>query len=363
MPENETDQKWMRHALKLARRAWGQTHPNPLVGAVMVESGEAVGEGWHRADGGAHAEVEALRALGRAPAADATLYVTLEPCSTHGRTGACSSAIIEAGIRRVVIGMEDPNPAHAGQGLDLLRAAGVEVVAGVLAAECADLNLIFRHWITQGKPLLAAKIATTGDGAFALPAESGERWVTGKEARADVMRWRRYFPAIGVSANTALADNPSLTVRFEGQPEASPRRFIFDRSLKTATALDDLNLFNDAHAEWTVVVCAEGTAGAEAFTTRGIAIWELPHPGGRLDWVAFRERCGEAGIYGVYLEPGPTLTAALLEQAELDYLFHYIAPSAATEATPYSYTGRYALREILEESHGADRLLRGWLQT
>ncbi|NCG08997.1 MAG: bifunctional diaminohydroxyphosphoribosylaminopyrimidine deaminase/5-amino-6-(5-phosphoribosylamino)uracil reductase RibD, partial [Verrucomicrobia bacterium] len=247
MSENETDKKWMRHAVNLARRSWGQTHPNPLVGAVLVESGEAVAEGWHRADGGAHAEVEALRALGRPPAQDATLYVTLEPCSTQGRTGACTSAILKAGISRVVVGSEDPNPAHAGQGLEVLRKAGVEVLAGVEAAACADLNLIFGHWITQRKPLLAAKIATTAAGAFASPAGSGERWVTGTEARTDVMHWRHYFPAIGVSANTALADDPSLTVRLEGRAETAPKRFVFDRSLKTAGSLDDLKLFNDAH--------------------------------------------------------------------------------------------------------------------
>lgn len=361
MPEEATDQKWMRHALKLARRAWGQTHPNPLVGAVIVESGEAVAEGWHRADGGAHAEVEALGSLGRLPAAEATLYVTLEPCSTHGRTGACTSAILEAGIRRVVIGSEDANPAHAGQGLDLLRAAGVEVVAGVLAAECADLNLIFGHWIMRGEPLLAAKIATTGDGAFAPPAGSGERWVTGEEARADVMRWRRYFPAIGVSANTALADNPSLTVRLEGEAERSPRRFIFDRSLKTAGALDDLKLFNDAHAERTVVVCAEGAVGAEAFAARGIVLWELPYLDGKLDWSVFRERCAAEKIQGVYLEPGPTLCAELIARREVDYLFHYCSPVVSSEAKSDSQTGPYQLTAVREEAFGADRLVRGWL--
>ena len=361
MPEVSTDEQWMRHALDLARRAWGQTHPNPLVGAVIVELGEAVAEGWHRADGGPHAEVEALRALGRAPAKDATLYVTLEPCSTCGRTGACTDAILEAGIRRVVIGAEDPNPAHVGQGVEVLRAAGVEVVAGVMAAECADLNLIFGHWITRGEPLLAAKIATTAEGAFAPPEGSGTPWVTGPEARADVMRWRQYFPAIGVSANTALSDDPRLTVRMEGAAETSPRRFVFDRELKTAGAIDRLKLYTDAHAKQTVVVCAEGLDEAATFKARGITLWELPHPEGRLDWGAFRKRCGAERIYGVYLEPGPTLSAGLLAQGVVDYLFHYIAPIAATDQRHDSQTGPYTLREMRESKHGEDRLQRGWL--
>ena len=361
MPETSTDEKWMRYALSLARRAWGQTHPNPLVGAVIVESGEAVAEGWHRADGGPHAEVVALRALGRTPAKDATLYVTLEPCSTQGRTGACTTAIIEAGIGRVVIGAEDPNPAHAGQGVGVLRAAGIEVLAGVMAADCADLNLIFRHWITRGEPLLAAKIATTAAGAFAPSGGSGTPWVTGPEARADVMRWRQYFPAIGVSANTALADDPRLTVRLEGEAETSPQRFIFDRELKTAGAIDRLKLYTDAHTGQTVVVCAEGLDNAATFKARGITLWELPHPEGYLDWGAFRKRCSVEKIYGVYLEPGPTLSAGLLAQGEVDYLFHYIAPITASDQRHDSQTGPYTLREMREAKLGEDRLQRGWL--
>ena len=133
----------MRRALELAQQAWGQTHPNPMVGAAIVEAGVVVAEGWHVIAGQDHAEVAAIKALGRKPAAGASIYVTLEPCSTCGRTGACTNALIEAGFARVVIGAKDPNPEHAGRGLEVLREAGIEVVEGVLAEECADLNLIF----------------------------------------------------------------------------------------------------------------------------------------------------------------------------------------------------------------------------
>ena len=142
----------MRRAIDLAQRAWGRTHPNPMVGAVLVEDGQVTAEGFHEKDGGPHAERIALSSLMRNPIPGATLYVTLEPCSTAGRTGACTDAILSAGIRRVVVGAVDPNPAHAGKGLDILRAAGIEVVTGVLGEECADLNLIYNHWIAKGRP-------------------------------------------------------------------------------------------------------------------------------------------------------------------------------------------------------------------
>ncbi|MGB0344699.1 MAG: bifunctional diaminohydroxyphosphoribosylaminopyrimidine deaminase/5-amino-6-(5-phosphoribosylamino)uracil reductase RibD, partial [Coraliomargarita sp.] len=220
----------MSRAVDIAQRGWGRTHPNPMVGAVIAEDGKIVAEGWHRAAGQPHAEIEALRSLGRKPSPQATLYITLEPCSTVGRTGACTEAIMESGLRNVVVGTMDPNPNHSGKGLVHLRNAGIQVTEGVLADECKDLNLIFNHWITKQTPLLAAKIATTLDGKFSA-ANGHSKWVTGEDARANVMRWRRYFPAIAVSAATALADDPALTSRL---PEDNwcPIRFIFDRDLQ-----------------------------------------------------------------------------------------------------------------------------------
>ena len=145
--EQMIHERFMRRALDVARQGWGTTHPNPMVGAVIVEQGEVVAEGFHEKDGEAHAEIMALHHLGRPPRPGAVLYVTLEPCSTEGRTGACTAAIITAGITHVVVGAVDPNPVHAGHGFEVLRAAGVQVTTGVLADDCADLNLIFNHWI------------------------------------------------------------------------------------------------------------------------------------------------------------------------------------------------------------------------
>lgn len=357
----------MRRALELAGQAWGRTHPNPMVGALIVEGGKVVAEGWHRAAGQDHAEVAALKALGRKPAADATLYVTLEPCSTCGRTGACTEAIVAAGLKHVVVGAEDPNPAHAGRGLDLLRAAGMDVTSGVLAAECADLNLIFNHWITQGTPLLAAKMALTLDGKFAA-ASGHSRWVTGERARADVMRWRRYFPAIAVGANTVLKDDPSLTSRV-GDEVWCPIRFVFDRELKTLEAASRPRVYSDAYADRTIILCSEAAA-AEVGDADGVSLWPLPEKNEHLDWQSFRRRCADEGICGVYVETGPNLATRVIEGGLVDYLFIYQAPKLMSDAgSPglgsmrhsQSMDEVFALRELQFASLGDDRLTRGFI--
>ena len=358
----------MARALELARRAWGQTHPNPMVGAVIVEQGQIVAEGWHHAAGQPHAEIEALRALGRKPAEGATIYVTLEPCSTCGRTGPCTTAILEGGIRQVVVGAVDPNPDHAGQGLALLREAGVDVVEGVMAADCTDLNLIFNHWIVQHRPLMAAKMALTLDGKFAA-ASGHSQWVTGEVARADVMRWRRYFPAIAVGANTVLRDDPSLTSRIDDTIWC-PRRFVFDRSLKTVSDGDWPQLYTDAHHGRTTVLCgpAADVERRGRLTAKGVAVWELPEAEGHLDWGAFRKRCADKEICGVYVETGPRLASSLLERQLVEYAFIYQAPKFMSDCATLgigSARDTQSMREALQLNDvrhailGEDILTRG----
>ena len=318
---------FMARALELARRGWGDTHPNPMVGALIVEDGRIAAEGWHAQDGGAHAEKAALAALGRAPKPGAILYVTLEPCSTAGRTGACTEAILAAGLKRVVTGATDPNPAHAGRGLEALRAAGVEVTAGVRERECSDLNLIFNHWITTGGPLLAAKAATTLDGKIAC--RTGEsQWITGEAARADVHRWRRLFPGIAVGAKTILRDNPRLTVRAAGEPDRCPWRFVFDGLLRTVVDKSTAHVFNDAWREKTVVVTTPhgGLGYVRKLREQGIKVWCLDSPTHRVPFAAFRKKCAEEKICGVYFEGGAQLISELVRARELDYLFTYRAP-------------------------------------
>ncbi|MBM3852067.1 MAG: bifunctional diaminohydroxyphosphoribosylaminopyrimidine deaminase/5-amino-6-(5-phosphoribosylamino)uracil reductase RibD [Verrucomicrobia bacterium] len=317
----------MRRALAVAQRVWGNTHPNPMVGAVMVEDGSVVAEGATAPDGGPHAERLALLARGKPPRPGATLYVTLEPCSTAGRTGACTEAIIAAGIKRVVVGATDPNPAHSGRGFEVLRAAGIEVITGVLEDECADLNLIFNHWITRGGPLIAAKVASTLDGKIAC--RTGEsRWITNEAARADVHRWRRLFPGIGVGALTVLKDNPRLTARCTGEPEWSPWRFVFDGLLRTVVDKNLPRLFTDEFRERTIVVTTPhgGLGYVRKLREMGIKVWIFESATQRVPMADFRRKCAEERIAGVYFEGGAQLISELIRARQLDYLFAYHAP-------------------------------------
>ena len=214
------DARFMRLALREARRGLGHTSPNPAVGALIVRGGRVLARGYHHAAGQPHAEIEAIRALKNpAQARGATIYVTLEPCSTHGRTGPCTEAIRQAGLRRVVVGATDPNPAHAGRGLRLLSAAGIEVTSGVLADECTRLNRAFNRWIVTGLPWIIAKAALTLDGRLTRP-PGEDRWLSGPLARAHAHRQRAQVDAILIGAGTLRADNPRLTVR--GLPATGP---------------------------------------------------------------------------------------------------------------------------------------------
>jgi diaminohydroxyphosphoribosylaminopyrimidine deaminase/5-amino-6-(5-phosphoribosylamino)uracil reductase len=321
------DERLMRAAIGLAQRGWGRTHPNPMVGCAIVEAGEIVAGACHERDGGPHAERAALESLGRRPRAGATLYVTLEPCSTEGRTGACTRAIVEAGIKRVVAGATDPNPEHAGRGYDILRQSGVEVLSGVLEAECADLNLIYNHWTTRKEPLLAGKLAATLDGKIAT--RTGEsRWITGAAARADVHRWRRLFPAIAVGAGTVVSDNPSLTARMPDEPEWCPIRFVFDGQLRSISAGSPPKVYSDAFAKRTIAVTTQhaGVGYVRKLRDLGVGVWVFESPSGKVPLSQFRSRCAAEGIPAVLLEGGAELLSRGLIERQLDYLLAYRSP-------------------------------------
>ena len=255
-----SDAQFMRLALRLARRGYGATSPNPMVGAVLVKGGKIIGRGWHRRAGFPHAEIEAFRDAqkrGHSPRG-ATLYVTLEPCCTHGRTPPCTEAIIAAGIPRVVIGATDPNPQHAGKGFKILRRAGTEVVHGILADECAKLNEAFNHWIVHRTPFVTVKAAMTLDGKIATA--SGEsKWITGEKARAHGMKLRQSSDALLVGVNTILADDPSLTARTRmedgGWKMARPlRRIVLDSRARTPL---DAKVVSDEFAALTTIVVSK----------------------------------------------------------------------------------------------------------
>jgi len=256
-----SDARFLRLALRLARRAYGETSPNPMVGAVLVKGGKIIGRGWHHRAGSPHAEIEALRDAqkhGHSPRG-ATIYVTLEPCCTHGRTPPCTDAIIAAGIKRVVVGATDPNPKHAGHGFEVLKKAGIEVVAAKasaipakLACDCTRLNEAFNHWIVRRTPFVTVKAAMTLDGKIATA--SGEsKWITGPEARAEGMHLRQGSDAILVGVNTILADDPSLTVRLDRPSEKRLRRVVLDTRARTPLTA---KIVTDAFAAQTTIVMA-----------------------------------------------------------------------------------------------------------
>lgn len=363
---------FMQRALEVAHSVWGTTHPNPMVGAVIVEDGRIVAEGATSPDGGPHAERLALLARGKPPRPGATMYVTLEPCSTEGRTGACTDAIIAAGIKHVVVGAPDPNPAHSGRGFEVLRAAGVEVVTGVLERQCHDLNLIFNHWITRGGPLIAAKAATTLDGKIAC--RTGEsKWITNEESRADVHRWRRLFPGIAVGAMTILKDNPRLTARCPGEPEWSPLRFVFDGLLRTVVDKNLPDVFTDQFRERTVVVTTPhgGLGYVRKLRDMGITVWTFDSPTQRVSFADFRKKCAEERIPGVLFEGGAQLISELVRARQLDYLFVYHAPmlfaddkakSIFSGLRPEKPENAVRLTDIRHEHFEGDLLMRGYLQ-
>jgi diaminohydroxyphosphoribosylaminopyrimidine deaminase/5-amino-6-(5-phosphoribosylamino)uracil reductase len=296
-----SDETWMRLALREARRGVGRTSPNPAVGAVIVSRrGKLLAKGWHRATGFPHAEIEAIRSLARPSLArGASLYVTLEPCSTHGRTPPCVDAIIAAGFARVIVAAIDPNPSHAGRGLAHLRAAGIEVIPGILAPQAATLNRPFNKWIVTGLPLVIAKCALSLDARITrLPSEGP--WLTGERSRADAHRLRAQVDAILIGAGTLRADNPRLTVRdIHDAPSArQPWRIVLTRTGILPAAA---HLFTDQHRARTLV-----------YKKR------------TLPWVL--RDLGRRGVTSVLIEGGMQILGEAFDRRLVDRVHFYIAP-------------------------------------
>ena len=311
----------MRRALALARRATGDTVPNPLVGAVLVRGGRVIGEGWHRRAGQPHAEVEALRdAKARGETVQgATLYVTLEPCCTHGRTPPCTDAILRSGIRRVVVAATDPNPAHAGRGLEILRRSGVDVGAGLMADRSAAMNAGFNHWIVHRTPRVTLKAGMSLDGKIAT--RTGEsRWITSERSRSAAMRLRLQHDAILVGIGTVLADDPSLTIRLRGRARC-PVRVILDSRGRTPPGA---RVLTDAFAARTVVVATSRAPEGRLRRLRGLGtVWMAPSDAaGRVDLRWLMAELGRMPVTSVLVEGGGEVHGAFLE-AGLAHAVHF----------------------------------------
>ena len=339
-----TDVPFMQLALRLARRGLGATSPNPMVGAVLVKDGKIIGRGWHRRAGGPHAEIEALRDAqkrGHNPTG-ATLYVTLEPCSTHGRTPPCTEAIIAAGIKRVVTGATDPNPKHAGKGFKILRRTGIKVLslggdfpsprpspsAGERVAEgrvrgrspannvshaCVKLNEAFNHWIVHRTPFVTVKAAMTLDGKIATA--SGEsKWITGEKARAHGIKLRRHSDAILVGINTILADDPSLTVRSQKSEARSQnarlRRVILDSMARTPLTAKVVS--DQFTALTTIVVSKAAPKKRMAALARRVNVLIAPVLKSAIDLRWLLKKLGAANVTSLLVEGGGEVNASFL---------------------------------------------------
>ena len=320
---SDFDRFAMQRALTLAARGLETTDPNPRVGCVVAQRGRVVGEGWHERAGEAHAEIAALRAAG-AQAAGATVYVTLEPCSHHGRTPPCVEALIAARVARVVIAARDPNPQVDGKGAAALRAAGIAVESGLMEEEATDLNGGFFRRMLVGRPLIRVKLAMSLDGRTALA--SGEsRWITGEAARQDVQHWRARSSAVLTGVGTVLADDPRLDVRLpdeSGVVRRQPLRVVLDSQLRTPPGA---RLFKSpGEVLILTTLTAPEDPRATNLSARGARLESLPLDGERIALPAVLDRLGELELNEVLVEAGATLAGELLRQSLADELLLYV---------------------------------------
>jgi diaminohydroxyphosphoribosylaminopyrimidine deaminase / 5-amino-6-(5-phosphoribosylamino)uracil reductase len=322
--ERRTDLGYMRTALALACRGLGTVWPNPSVGCVLVKDSRVVGRGWTQPGGRPHGETEALRRAGDA-ARGATAYVSLEPCCHWGKTPPCTDALIKAGVRRVVVPLEDPDPRVAGNGIRQLRAAGLKVETGLCAREAAEVNAGFLSRLRLGRPLVTIKLATSLDGRIATA--SGEsQWISGPPARDRAHALRADHDAIMVGTGTVLADDPQLTCRLPGLDSRSPVRVVIDRNLRISATT---RLIADARMvpTWILTLRSADPERRDAFTANGVTLIDVePDRGGHIDIAEALRAIGARGITRLLVEGGARLAAAFFRAQLVDRLAWVHAP-------------------------------------
>jgi diaminohydroxyphosphoribosylaminopyrimidine deaminase/5-amino-6-(5-phosphoribosylamino)uracil reductase len=356
------DRKRLALAFRLARRGFGRTSPNPMVGAVLVRNGKIIGQGWHHRAGGPHAEIEALRSAKETPKGT-TLYVTLEPCCTRGRTPPCTGAIIAAGLMRVVVAALDPNPAHSGKGLKILRKAGISVSHGLLAEQDLRLNEAFRHWIVHRTPFVTVKAAMSLDGKIATRAGES-KWITGPQARAYGMRLRTGADAILVGVNTIVMDDPALTLRrpgFDGKPL---RRIVLDPAGRIPLRS---KVVAGRFARWTTVVVTRAASPRRLKALRRrVRVLQAPVRNGGIDLPWLLGKLGREQVASLLVEGGGETNASFL----LQHLAHRVAffyapmvlggrdaPKAVAGTGLHGLADRMTLRDVQWRRLGEDLLL------
>ena len=362
------DRFYMKRALALAKRGWGRTNPNPLVGAVVVKDGRIVAEGYHARRGAAHAEAAAF-ANAKEDVRGGTLYVNLEPCSHHGRTPPCAEAVVKNGISRVVVAMEDPNPLVAGRGIRMLREAGIDVSVGVCGDEAKHLNEIFVKYITKRRPFVVLKAAMTLDGKIAT-ATGDSKWITGEPARRHVHRIRDRMAAVMVGIGTVLHDDPSLTTRLGPKKKGNdPVRIVVDSRGRIPLGCRAI----DSGSKAGLILAATSAIDPEKearLIEKGVRVVKADGENGRVDFSALMDALHALEIDSVLLEGGGGLNAGALRAGIVDKVMVFVAPKlvgGADAKTPVEGPGvrrmddAVMLRDVRVRKFGDDILMEGYV--
>ena len=368
MPTPAEKKRYMTAAIRLARKGRGMVSPNPQVGAVIVQGNKIVGSGYHHFYGGPHAEVYALKKA-RERARGADLYINLEPCCHHGKTPPCTDALIKSGIRRVFIGISDPNPLVSGRGIRKLRKAGIEVETGILQKECRLLNEAFIKYITRKIPFAVLKLAATLDGKIAT-ATGDSRWISGDDARRLVHRLRSEADAVLVGSGTVLADDPQLTARhYSGAHRKNPVRIIVDSRLRTPLSSQVLRT---AHEIKTIIATTQQAPKSKIAKIKqcGAEVLVVPSRNNRVDLKRLMRHLAAQGIAYVLIEGGSELSAAALHDGIVDKVLFFYAPKIIGGAHARSMVGgkgvprisdAISLTDVHYKKIGKDILVEGYI--
>ncbi len=362
-------QFYMKRVLELAKAGWGRTNPNPLVGAVIVQNGRIISEGYHEALGKAHAEVAAIQKA-RQDVKGSTLYVNMEPCFHYGRTPPCAKAIIEAGFAKVIVAMVDPNPKVSGQGIEMMRNAGIEVAVGILQTEAERLNEIFCKYITRKSPFVILKAAVTLDGKIASRC-GDSKWISGESSRRYVHRIRQRVAGIMVGIHTVLRDDPLLTARCEGEEPQNPVRIIVDSRGRIPEDSKVISMSAVSGSKTILATTSQITPAKErVLRAKGVSIIKADGDDGRVDLGRLMKELAEMEIDSVLLEGGGTLNASALEVGIVDKVMFFVAPKimgGTSALTAVEGCGRelvkdsIVLKEVTVEPVAEDILIQGYL--
>ena len=358
------DEHWMKRALRLAGKGRGRTSPNPLVGAVLVKRGKVVGEGYHQKAGEAHAEIVALRKAGK-EARGSTLYINLEPCTHFGKTPPCAPAVIEAGIKKALIGMVDPNPLVMGKGVASLRRAGIDVHVGTLEKECRRLNEAFCKYIVKKEPFVTLKVAATLDGKIATRHGDSE-WISNEASRRLVHRLRNEADAVLVGIGTVLKDDPLLTARLPGGRD--PYRVILDSRLKIP---DEAKVIGMPSSKVLIVTTEMASKNKrERLEEKGARVVVVESKERRVNLRACLSRLGEMGIVSLLVEGGSQINGAFLDEGLIDRFLLFLSPRVMGDREAVGIFGGKGVERLSESTlvHelrvrkiGGDLLLEGYM--